>query len=495
MSPLARQFLVFVGCGLLAVWLGIQIADGRYLWPALAGTIALGAILHWLLRLPVDVILCGWLLIGYIVGNRGFAQLMPSPALPLLPAEVGLLVAGGWRVLEAAFTRRLPFRPDALNWALLAWLVAGTARFVFDAPRFGFTAVRDFALVYYAAYFFLVQEMGRDAAARRYLLGCAVAACLLLAPTYAAYSFQPDFFLRQLTIGGTPLIFYKGDLLNTFFALGALLLFFCARGRWQVAGAVASAGFFVHVAGGDNRASLAGLVAASLILLLAGRWRFPLWQGAVAALALLALLGLASSGSSPWAERKVAGLTDRVRSFVDFEGVRAYRSEESGHKGDNNRFRLIWWNKVIEETWQENPVFGRGFGADLAAGFVQEYYPDSDEQFSARSPHNVSLTIFGRMGLVGLALWLIVLAALARRGWHTLRRQDDPAGWALWGSLAIVLVSASFGVVLEGPMGAVPFWILAGLAVARQRALEENPVDTPAAPVPARTPALAARGA
>jgi len=491
-SPSARQYLIFVGCGLLAVWLGWHIAEGNYFWPALAGALALGAILHRLLRLPVDVILCGWLLIGYIVGNRGFAQLMPSPALPLLPAELGLLVAGGWRLLDAAFTRRLPFVPDALNWALLLWLVAGTARFAFDAPRFGFTAARDFALVYYAAYFFLVQEMGRDAGARRYLLGCAVAACLLLPPTYAAYSLQPGLFLDHLRIGGTPLIFYKGDLLNTFFALGALLVFFCSRGPWRLVGAVASAGYFVFVAGGENRASLAGLGIATVVLLLARRWRFPLWQGTVATLALLLLLGLAGSGSNVWAERKLAGLTDRVRSLVDFQGIHAYQSEDSGHKGDNNRFRLVWWSKVIEETWTTNPVFGRGFGADLAAGFVQEYYPGTDEEFTARSPHNISLTIFGRMGLVGTAIWLVLLLALARRGWQTLRHEEDPTGWALWCALVVTLVSASFGVVLEGPMGAVPFWIFAGLAVARQRAREEEHASAAAPRTPARQPAPAA---
>lgn len=495
MDPRLRQFLATAICAVLAVWLGWKLAEGEYFWPGLFGMVAAGATLVRLLRLPADVIFLGCLIIGYVVGNRGFAQLMPAPGIPLLPAEAGLLIAGGWALVNAAFSRRLPFVFDALNWAVLAWLVVGTARVLFDVPRFGFVALRDYATVYYAAFFFITQEIARDAGARRYLLGCAVVACVLLALVFPLYQLAPQFFLRHLTVHGIPLVFYKGDLLNTQLAIGSLLLFFCLPARLRAWSVLASVGMFVWVAGGDNRASLVGLAAASLALVLARRWRFPLLQGGVAATALLVVVGLAAVTENAWAERKLAGLADRAASLTDFQGVRPYQSAESGNKGDNNRFRLIWWRNVLEEAWRTNPAFGLGFGSDLASNFLQEYYPEADEEFSARSPHNIFITVFGRMGATGLAAWLILLALLARRGWHTLRHQEDPAGWALWCALLVTLVSASFGVVLEGPMGAVPFWILAGLAVARQRAFAENPADTPAASVSARTPALAARGA
>jgi CHASE3 domain sensor protein len=52
----------------------------------------------------------------------------------------------------------------------------------------------------------------------------------------------------------------------------------------------------------------------------------------------------------------------------------------------------------------------------------------------------------------------------------------------------VILVSACFGVVLEGPMGAVVFWTILGLASAtsaaeqEQRAAAEAALDAPTAP-------------
>jgi O-antigen ligase len=87
------------------------------------------------------------------------------------------------------------------------------------------------------------------------------------------------------------------------------------------------------------------------------------------------------------------------------------------------------------------------------------------EEFTARSPHSIVVGTIGRMGGVGLAGLLAVVAAMAARTWRALH---DPATDAptcgLWCAAWVVLTSACFGVVLEGPMGAVVFWSLLGLA-------------------------------
>jgi hypothetical protein len=481
MSPQLRLLLVSLACAALAVWLGVKIAEGSFFWPGVAAAAAIGAASVRLLRLPLDAILCGWLLIGYIAGNRGFAQLMPAPGIPLLPAEGVLLIAGGWRLVAAGFERRLPFVRDPLNLAILVWLVAGGARLLFDTPAHGFLAIRDSAMVYYAIFFFLAQEIGRDRVARNYLAACAVIGCLLLLPLFALNQAFPDVFIHHLTVHGVPVIHFKGDLLFTFFAIGSLLVFFAAPARFALPLRLLAVGMFLFVAGGDNRASAVGLVGACAALVLARRWTYPAWQATAAGVALVLVFGLATVANNSWAEQKLHGMTDRVRSLTDLQGLARYQSAESFNKGDNNRFRLVWWMNVVTDTWNRSPVFGLGFGADLAAGFLQEYYPEADEEFSARSPHNFFLSVFGRMGFAGLGVWLVVCLCMARRGWHVLRREHDPGAWGLWCSLLVLLVSATFGVVLEGPMGAVPFWILLGLAHARQRAREVEAVPTESA--------------
>lgn len=119
---------------------------------------------------------------------------------------------------------------------------------------------------------------------------------------------------------------------------------------------------------------------------------------------------------------------------------------------------------MVLETIEGNPWFGLGFGSDLASRFVVEYFPEQDDEFDVRSPHNVVLTLFGRVGLAGAVPFLAILGLTAWRIIRSARRRDAATG--LWGAAWIVLISACFGVVLEGPMGAVIFWSALGLASA-----------------------------
>ena len=48
-----------------------------------------------------------------------------------------------------------------LNLALLLWMGYGTVRLMFGLRGHGFAAIRDYALVYYGAFFFLTQHVAR----------------------------------------------------------------------------------------------------------------------------------------------------------------------------------------------------------------------------------------------------------------------------------------------------------------------------------------------
>lgn len=484
MDPRLRTTLVTAIASVTAVLLGFAIADGSYFWPMAITVVLVATILVRLTPVPPDAILLGGIIVGYIVSNRGFAQLSPVSGVPLLPAEIALAVAVAWRGIMCAFQRQLPFRLDALNSAVLAWLILGTARVLFDVGPHGLMAVRDYAMIYYAGFFFLAQHMARNPYTAGYLHGCLLAAVAVLLPLYFLFVSFPSFFLQQLTVKGTPLIYYKDDIARIFLVVGSFLLFHWASGRQRYWAWPLAVAMFVYVAGGDNRASLVAGILTCGLLLAARRWHFPALQAGATAVGLLLVVILAGVFANDWAERKLAGVGDRLASLTDIHGTGRYVSEDSFNKGDNNRFRFVWWRNVAEETWQTNPVFGLGFGADLAGGFVQEYYPNAGEEFNTRSPHNIFLTIFGRMGLAGVAVWVVFCFILLRRTWFSLRHREDPVSWSFWASAWVVLLSACLGVVLEGPMGAVIFWTLLGLAHARDAAAEE----TPAAEVSAAPP-------
>ena len=84
--------------------------------------------------------------------------------------------------------------------------------------------------------------------------------------------------------------------------------------------------------------------------------------------------------------------------------------------------------------------------------------------------------VIGRMGLLGLAAWVAVSASLFALAWRTLRR-GDPDQMGLVSVALSVFLSACFGVVLEGPMGAVVFWTVLGLANARANAPPSGPAS------------------
>lgn len=478
MSLILRARIIIGGAIVCAVWLAWQLAAGDYFWPALALALSLGASIVTAFRVPLDAIAVGVVLFGYLVGNRGFAQIMPVPGIPILPAELALGISGAWIAFQGAFTRQLPFRRDALNGAVLLWLLVGTARVVFDVREYGFLAIRDFAMVYYAAFFFIAQQIAAQRDGRRFLIGMLVAAGVAQPVATLLSTAFPEFFYTTLTLRGIPLIFFKGDLALTFMAVSAFILAFAVEGRLRWPALVVATLELLFVLGGDNRASVLGAVGALAWLTFSRARRFVAGQlaGIVAAVAIMAALALFFEAG--WAERKFQGGAERVHSLTDFFGSGTYVSEESSMKGDNNRFRSLWWKSVYEETLDQNPVFGLGFGHDLAATFLREFNPEIADEFTARSPHSIVVSTIGRMGAIGLLVLLGLIAVFTVRTWRAMR---DPAtsrtALGLWACVWTILISACFGVVLEGPMGAVVFWSLLGILSAGEFSDEETPAE------------------
>jgi O-antigen ligase len=476
MSPKWRTRLVAIAATIIAVWIGSAIAGAEFTWPAVfAGALGL-VILVAIQPLPFDTLLLGAVCFGYIVGNRGFAQISVTGSIPLLPAEFVLVCATAILVVRCTKDRSLPIHRDLLNIAIVVWVAVSSVRLYADVREFGFVALRDYATVYYAAFFFLAQHAGEAQKNRRFIETSILIGSALLGVIYPLFLRYPDVFFGPLSFRGTPVIYFKGDLAGTFLAIASLLFFvrFELRRSWIALGAS------MLFAGGtlmtNNRASMLGLVAATVLLALGRRWRFLAVQVVGGITVAIGILFVAYVRNESWHHTPVYGVYERAVSVVDPFGHRTYSAEDAANKGDNNRFRMIWWRTVFDETMANGPITGLGYGYDLADRFVQQYYPDAEEEFTTRSPHNILLTTFARTGLVGLVPLLAIIGLMVVRTVRAARQ--DLANAGLWLSACSIFVSACLGVVLEGPMGAVVFWTILGIANAGRKKPTGDPVAT-----------------
>lgn len=473
--------------------MGAATAQEDYFLAAVTTLACVWVVLSWTRGPRAEAWLTGFLVFGYVIGNRGFAQISPSGSLPLFVGELGLAAILTLTVMRGASARQLPFHADALNWLLLLWVVIGSARMLQDLRTFGLVAGRDFAMVYYTLYFFTAQAMAHHTGSRQLLHTAFVVTFAVLPLTGLAVEAFPDFFLQNLLVRGVPLIHYKGDLLATFLFTGFILLVPLGEFRWSKTWwrwllGVAGLAFGLTTL---SRASLVALAVAVGWLALSGRWR-PLQV--IACVAALGLIGITVGSllqEKDFTETRVYAVYESVVSIGDVSGTAYYRSTQADNKGDNNRFRLVWWRNVAQETLRNAPIFGLGFGADLAGNFLQEYYPDSGEDFSARSPHNLFVTTLGRMGLVGTAVLGAIYWIQGRRTLRVARlargAPERDSAIAMHAACWVIMISSCFGVVLEGPMGAIPFWTLLGLAH-----FESNRDGEDIASAPARAPGLTA---
>jgi hypothetical protein len=470
MDPRLRTLLVGLLASAVAVWVGIALAQEEHFIAFLSAGLCLWAVLSWTRGPLTEAWLLGFLIGGYVIGNRGFAQLAPLPGLPLFFSELGLFLVGALMVLRGALHRRLPLRRDWLNGLLLLWFLLGAGRLVADVRTFGFLALRDFALIYYLLYFFAAQALARHELSRRLLHRALLVTFALLPFTGLLATLFPDFFLANFLVGGVPLIYYKGDLLAMFLFTGYIILLPYDESGWRESGWRWLTALLSLIIGLSllSRSSLLGLIVAISWLAWSGRWRPARVLVTVCAAGLIAVTIYSLLQKKDFTQTKAYAIYESAVSITDYSGTRNYDSDTSSEKGDNNRFRLVWWKNVAEETLSTSPILGLGFGFDLARGFLIEYYPTSDLDFSARSPHNVFMTTFGRMGLLGAAVLFSIYWVQARITARAVREaRRDPAhkeALTLQAAVWVTMVAACLGVVLEGPMGAIPFWIMLGLA-------------------------------
>ena len=130
-------------------------------------------------------------------------------------------------------------------------------------------------------------------------------------------------------------------------------------------------------------------------------------------------------------------------------------SDIDGSLTDNKVWRMVWWTKLVNESFTLQHFFvGKGLGMSLAGNDILS----SGDKL--RSPHNFHLTILARFGYIVFITWIIWLASLFK---PLFTRKLEGKTLAITSILLAFIINGSFDVFLEGPMGAFPFWTFVGL--------------------------------
>jgi O-antigen ligase len=211
-------------------------------------------------------------------------------------------------------------------------------------------------------------------------------------------------------------------------------------------------------------------------------------------LSLSIVILLAVFSGTGWLATRIPSVREKVATIFDPHDSH-FETRSAQISAHTVQWRLVFWRRCIEETWHRAPMFGLGFGTNLTD--LMRDTPDwpmfEDSQNAAkygspnRHPHSAHVTVFARLGLVGLLLWFGVLGTVFVQGLRNLRRARElyMAGreptprlrlLALFGAdttiLAVWLVyviAMSFGVVLENPFGGIWFWTLTGVIANRRK--------------------------
>ena len=77
---------------------------------------------------------------------------------------------------------------------------------------------------------------------------------------------------------------------------------------------------------------------------------------------------------------------------------------------ENVDWRFTWWKMVISDVMKESPFYGLGLGSDISTEFHANYFQtgiDNTDVIIARYPHNILITVLGRLGIIGIIIFLL----------------------------------------------------------------------------------------
>jgi hypothetical protein len=491
--------LSVIGVVCAAVFGLTLVARPLYAWTLVWALAAVGLLWAVTAGLPIWGRTAAGLLLGFIVLSRGFAytQLQVGP-IPVYVGEIGLAIC----LATLPHGRALPqMARHPLTWALAAWMALGAALTVGHVTEYRALALRDAAVWYYAAFAYVGYALAMRPQHIRPLMRVLAVAFGVHVLFCAAWIMGASGIQRlSPPAPGSkfPLLYLRPDASAVHLGAGFLFALFMGKylgwaplARWVVAFPQ-----LVVMIALQARAGYVAFAAASVYLAVRFRARQVVF-GVIA----LACLGLSASlfdlqARSGRLTLSVPRVLEEFETLLPFWRASDYESTTSRRSVVAVDWRKEYWRWVLAQNSASvsSMLFGKGFGPDLTPQTSSIKFTRSRERPN-RNPHSIAVTVFGRMGLIGLTLWLTWHAAFFSRQWRWLsaaKRAGDAWQVDLAAFLTtyaiLMLVAALFGVLLESPFMAAPYFFIIGLSLRLASVYLDQPASQGrGGPTPVRT--------
>lgn len=436
-----------------------------------------------------QAVLLAMLVFGIALGDRAFAYWhVQVGRVPLFVTEAFLILTVGVFLFNAGFRRLSDIgRLEGIAWAILyAAAFQSLIRGLASQPPTN--VLRDFAIVHYSVFYFLIRFAVRD---RRLLYGIALAfaaAVVLKLPMGAVQLVAPPWWSSQPAAMGM------------YFSIFILAAFFLAPtlGRWTaVVGLLAGAAGALLILYQVRTCWLAFMSSLLVVAVVMARHlsrKHAVFAGYVFVVAAIGTaLGHANVASRPGASSlaEVRSFSDLIRDPESLVGEtfpdRAVRRDETegSYSNEGNRdadeaqplirtrpslstvrTRLWMWGDLLMElkddgTWILGVPFGR-------AWMPPRIVPWWDLATTRRiDPHNSHLAILYRVGVFGFLGYGAVVMMILWRGARSLGSKrpsiDRLALGAAISAVVYCLVHAATDVTLENPFKGIFLWLCLGI--------------------------------
>jgi O-antigen ligase len=208
------------------------------------------------------------------------------------------------------------------------------------------------------------------------------------------------------------------------------------------------------------------LLALGWMALLIPALTLTLSRGAYFAIAVLALVAIATSRARVWLS---AALVVVVIALLQVPLIqkRLAGQFDLGDSETTIRGRLSIFTDTISML-RDHPIFGNGLGGYhyLFRGTIPEIYP-----------HDMWLTFWVEVGLLGVIAFAVIFFGLLYRGWRAYSHASGFYRALLWGVSGSLVIWGVHGLV-DSPYWkndmSVEFWILGALELVAIRAIRES---------------------